>query len=62
MHPQSGHAQAGAHVDNTISSAPNSAIVREMRTDVKTRNRMELEKMRKRNNVRSNDSCDMYMA
>ena len=57
MHPQSGHAQAGARVDNTILSAPNSAIVREMRTDVRTRNPLELEKMMKRSNVRSNDSC-----
>ena len=62
VHQQNGHAQAGAHVDTTILSAPNSAIVQEMRTDFRTRNPLELEKMRKRSNVRSNDLCDMYVA
>ena len=51
MHPQNGHAQAGARIDNTILSASNSAILREMRTDVRTRNPLELEKMRKKGNV-----------
>ena len=57
MHSQNGHAQAGARVHNAILSAPNSAIVREIMTNVRTRNPLELENMKKRSTVRNNDSC-----